>query len=64
MNNEKEPSVSRLRVVFGALKFLKSGTEMSDRDSKILVELREVFENHDHPSNESTEKIGLLLLMK
>ena len=26
------------------LKFLKSGTEMSDRDSKILVELREVFD--------------------
>ena len=24
--------------------FLKSGTEMSDRDSKILVELREVFD--------------------
>ena len=29
---------------FWALKFLKSGTKMSDRDSKILVELREVFD--------------------
>ena len=27
------------------LKFLESGTEMSDRDSKILVEFREVVEN-------------------
>ena len=29
---------------FLVLQFLKSGTEMSDRDSKILVELREVFD--------------------
>ena len=28
-----------------ALKFLKSGTEISDQDSKILVELGEVLEN-------------------
>ena len=45
MNNEKEPSVNRLRVVFWDLQFLESGTEMSDRDSKILVEFREVVEN-------------------